>query len=135
MWINGYEYGLFMTPNDATIMAETLHIRGFIMKDVISAFLYEMALSYGQAENVLCMERIVWNVQVLRGILQRNDAHVLLLNEYGVNGYEYGLLHDEYMCKMIGYLMQKHRIHISDVIRFSVFRQSFLDNIKALFEL
>lgn len=133
MWINGYEFGLFMTPNDATVMGETMHIRGFILEDVVSAFMHELALTYGHAENVLCMQRLVWNVQVLRGILKRPDAHILLLNEYGVNGYEYAMLHDEHMCKMIGCIIQKHRLQISDVIRFSVFRQSFPENIKALF--
>ena len=45
MWINGYEYGLFMTPNDATVMGETLHVHGFIMDDVVSSFMYDLALS------------------------------------------------------------------------------------------
>ena len=94
MWINGYEYGLFMTPNDATVMGETMRIRGFIMEDVVTPFVHQLALSYGHAENILCMERIVWNVQVLRGIMTRPDAHFLLLHEYGLYGYEYTILHD-----------------------------------------
>lgn len=135
IWVNGYEYGLFMTPNDATVMGETLHINGFIMEDVVSPFLYQLAMSYGHAENVCCMEQIVWNVQVLRGVLKRPDAYILLLNEYGINGYEYALMHDEYMCTMIGSIMQQYKIHIHKVIRFSVFRQAFQENIKALFGL
>jgi len=133
MWVNGYEYGLFMTPNDATVMAETMHIRGFVMEDVVSTFMYQLAISFGHAENVLCMERMVWNVQVIRGILRRPDAYILLMNEYGVNGYEYVMLHDEHMCTMIGNLIHEHRIPIHKVIRFSVFSQCFPDNIKALF--
>ena len=135
MWINGYEYGLFMTPNDATVMGETMRIRGFIMEDVVTPFVHQLALSYGHAENILCMERIVWNVQVLRGIMTRPDAHFLLLHEYGLNGYEYTILHDTAMCTTLGGLMRAYNIHIHKVIRFSVFRQSFVENIKALFGL
>lgn len=135
MWVNGYEYGLFMTPNDATVMGETMHVRGIMAADVISDFVYELALSYGHAENILCIERIVWNVQVLRGVMRRKDAHLLLLQEYGVNGYEYTMLHDVGMCVMLGNLMRKYNIDIHRVIRFSVFRQSFVENIKALFDL
>ena len=133
MWVNGYEYGLFMTPNDAEVMAETLHINGFILEDVVSEFMYDLAFSYGHAENICCMETFVWNVQVLRGILRRPDAYILLLNNNGINGYEYALLHDEYICKWIGRLMRRHDIPLHRVIRFSVFRQSFTENIKALF--
>ena len=133
MWLNGYEYGLFMTPNDATVMGETLHINGLIIDDVVSIFMYDLALTYGHAENILCMERIVWNVQVLRGILKRPDAHVLLLHEYGLNGYEYAILHDEHICKLISFVLQERKIPIHKVIRFSVFRQSFVENIKAIF--
>ena len=133
MWLNGYEYGLFMTPNDATVMGETLHINGFILDDVVSSFMYELAISYGHAENILCMERFVWNVQVLRGILRRPDAHILLLNEYGLNGYEYAILHDEHICRLISFILQEKRIPIHEVIRYSVFRQSFVENIKAIF--
>ena len=133
MWLNGYEYGLFMTPNDATVMGETLHINGFIIDDVISSFMYELALSYGHAENILCMERIVWNVQVLRGILRRPDAHILLIHEYGLNGYEYAILHDEHICRLISFILREKKIAIHEVIRFSVFRQSFVENIKAIF--
>ena len=133
MWLNGYEYGLFMTPNDATVMGETLHINGFILDDVVSSFMYELAISYGHAENILCMERFVWNVQVLRGILRRPDAHILLLNEYGLNGYEYAILHDEHICRLISFILQEKRIPIHEVIRYSVLRQSFVKNIKAIF--
>ena len=133
LWVNGYEFGLFMTPNDATVMAETMHIHGCILEDVVSPFLYEIAISYGQTENITCMERIVWNVQVVRGIIERPDAHILLLQEYGVNGYEFTLLNDEFMCSVIGRLLQRNRIPIYLVIRYFVFQQSFLDNIKGLF--
>ena len=133
MWLNGYEYGLFMSPNDATVMGETLHINGFVLDDVVSSFMYELALSYGHAENILCMERIVWNVQVLRGILRRPDAHILLLNEYGLNGYEYAILHDEHICRLISFILREKKIPIHEVIRYSVFRQSFVENIKAIF--
>lgn len=135
IWINGYEYGLFMTPNDVTVMAETMHIHGMILEDVISPFLHELALSYGHAENISCMETFVWNVQVVRGILRRPDAHILFLHEYGVNGYEYVLLNDEYFCKELGRLMQNNRIPIHLVIRYSIFQQSHIDNIKALFRI
>ena len=134
MWVNGYEYGLFMTPKDATLLGETLHINGFILQDVVSAFMYEIALSYGHAENILCMETFKWNVQVLRGILRRPDAYILLLSGNDINGYEYAILHDEYLCKMIGNLLREHNIGIYKVIRFSIFRQSFKENIKALFD-
>lgn len=133
MWLNGYEYGLFMTPNDATVMGETLHINGFILDDVVSSFMYELALSYGHAENILCMERIVWNVQVLRGILRRPDAHILLIHEYGLNGYEYAILHDEHICRLISFILREKKIPIHKVIRYSVFCQSFEENIKAIF--
>lgn len=133
MWLNGYEYGLFMTPNDATVMGETLHTNGFIIDDVVSSVIYEIALTYGYAENILCMGRIVWNVQVLKGILRRPDAHILLLHNYGLNGYEYAILHDEYICKLIASMLRENNIPIHKVIRYSVFRQSFVENIKALF--
>ena len=135
MWINGYEYGLFMTPNDASVMGETIHVRGFVLDDVVSPFMYELALSYGHAENVLCMDRLVWNVQVVRGIMTRPDAHILLMNEYGLNGYEYILLHDLATCRILGHLIRRNKIRIYKVIRFSVFRQTFAENIKALFYL
>ena len=134
MWINGYEYGLFMTPKVSSAMSETLHINGFILEDVVSEFMYELALSYGHAENILCMEMFNWNVQVLRGILRRPDAYILLLNENGINGYEYALLHDVYLCKLIGNILQDNQIPIHKVIRFSIFRQSFIENIKALYD-
>lgn len=133
MWLNGYEYGLFMSPNDATVMGETLHINGFILDDVVSSFMYELAISYGHAENILCMERFVWNVQVLRGILRRPDAHILLIHEYGLNGYEYAILHDEHICRLISFILQEKKIPIHKVIRYYVFRQSFVENIKAIF--
>ena len=133
IWLNGYEYGLFMTPNDATMMGETLHINGFILDDVVSSFMYELAMSYGHAENILCMETFIWNVQVLRGVLKRPDAYILLLHKYGLNGYEYALLHDRYLCKVIGNIIRKNKIPIHKVIRYSVFCQSFDENIKAIF--
>ncbi len=135
MWINGYEYGLFMTANDASVMGETMHISGFILEDVISPFMYDLALSYGHAENIECMERFVWNVQVVRGIMKRPDAHILLLNQNGLNGYEYILLYDLSMCRILGHLIRRNHIRIHKVIRFSVFRQTFTENIKALFYL
>ena len=133
IWINGYEYGLFMSPKEASLMGETLHINGFILEDVVSEFMYDLAFSYGHAENICCMETFVWNVQVLRGILRRPDAYILLLNENGINGYEYAVLHDEYLCKIIGNILRENKIPIYKVIRFSIFRQSFNENIKALF--
>jgi len=135
MWINGYEYGLFMTPNDASIMGETLHVNGFIMEDAVSSFIHHLALTYGHAENILCMKHIVWNIQVVQGILKRPDAHMILMSEDILNGYEYVVLHDVTLCNMIGHLIRKNSIPISKVIRFSVFRQSFPENIKALFNL
>lgn len=133
MWVNGYEYGLFMTPKVATMMGETLHVNGFIMEDAVSPFIHHLALTYGHAENVLCMGHIRWNIQVVRGILKRPDAHILLLSEHGVNGYEYVLLHDITLCNMIGQFIRNNSLCIYKVVRFSVFRQSFQENIKALF--
>ena len=135
MWINGYEYGLFLTPRDAAILGETMHIHGLMFEDVVSEFMHALALTYGHAENILCMERVDWNIQVVEGIITRADAHFILLREHGLNGYEYIVLHDVHACVLIGKLMRQHNIPIHKVIRFSVFRQSFTENIKALFGL
>lgn len=132
-WLNGYEYGLFMSTNDATIMGEMLHIHGLILEDVVNRSYVELAVRRGYKENVVCMDRIVWNVQVLRGLLKRNDAYKLLMVEYGLNGYEYALMHDEHLSREIGKLIVEKDITIRSVVRYRVFLKLQAQNIKALF--
>ena len=109
-WINGYEYGLFTTKREAVMLGETMHIQGLIVDDLVSPFIYELALSHGHVENVRCMEQIRWNVQVLEGIVRRPDAFILLRGRHAVNGYEYALLHDTYLSKIVGQIMRYRRI-------------------------
>ena len=132
-WLNGYEYGLFMTPNDATVMGETLHVNGLILEDVVNCSYIELAVRRGYKENVECMDRIVWNVQVLRGLLKRKDAYKLLMLRYGLNGYEYALMHDEHLSREIGKLIVEKDITIRSVVRYRVFLKLQSQNIKALF--
>ncbi len=132
-WLNGYEYGLFMSTNDATIMGEMLHIHGLILEDVVNCSYVELAVRRGYRENVVCMKHIVWNVQVLRGILKRNDACELLMSRHGLNGYEYAFMHDEHLSKEVGKLMKANDLSISSVVRYRVFLKLQTQNIKALF--
>lgn len=132
-WLNGYEYGLFMTQNDATVMGETLHINGLILEDVVNRSYIELAAQRGYTDNVECMGRIVWNVQVLRGLLKRKDAYKLLTVRYGLNGYEYALMHDEHLSREIGKLIVDKDIAIRSVVRYGVFIKVKTQNIKALF--
>ena len=131
-WINGYEFGLFMSTNIATVMAETLHIHGMIMPDAVSQHIHQLALIRGYVENVRCMECIIWNTSVLRGIIKRPDAYSLLLREHGTNGYEYALLCDLHMCTEIACLLKHYDVPVTSVIRYHVFKQSPKRNIKAL---
>ena len=80
------------------------------------------------------MERM--NAQVVRITMKRSDARILFLHflqEYGVHGYEFTLLNNEFMCCVIGRILQRNRIPIHLVIRYFVFQQSFTENIKGLF--
>ena len=131
-WINGYEFGLFMSTNVATVMAETLHIHGMIMEDVVSPYIHQLAFTRGYVENVRCMQRIVWNVDVVRGLIRRPDAYSLLSVAYGTNGYEYALLYDLHLCKEISKLLNHYEMPVSSVIRYRVFKQSPKQNIKAI---
>ena len=131
-WINGYEFGLFMSTNVATIMAETLHIHGMIMEDAVSPYIHQIAFVKGYVENIKCMQCIVWNVDVLRGIIRRPDAYSLLLTLYGTNGYEYALMHDLDLSKEIGKLLRHYEVQVSSVVRHCVFKQSPKRNIKAM---
>lgn len=131
-WINGYEFGLFMSTNVATVMAETLHIHGMVMEDTVSPYIHQLAFIRGYVENVKCMQRIVWNVDVLRGIIRRPDAYSLLLETYGINGYEYALMHDLDLSKEIGKMLKHYEVPISSVVRYCVFKQSPKCNIKAI---
>ena len=132
-WINGYEYGLFMSPNDATVMGETLHINGLLMEDVVAPSYVLLAKSRGYIENILCMKRIVWNVQVLRGIMRRKDAYKVLMTRYGLNGYEYALMHDEHLSREIGKLIFEKDVTVRSVVRYGVFIKVNKQNIKAMF--
>jgi len=131
-WINGYEFGLFMSTNVATIMAETLHIHGMTMDDTVSPHIHQLALIRGYVENVRCMQRIVWNVDVLRGLIMRPDAYSLLLKPYGTNGYEYALMHDLHLCEEISKMLKHYEMPVHSVIRYCVFKQSPKSNIKAI---
>lgn len=131
-WINGYEFGLFAHKREAIMLGETMHIQGLIIDDVVSPFVYELALSHGHAENIRCMEHIRWNVQILEGIVRRPDAFILLRGMHAVNGYEYALLYDTHLSKIVGQIMRYRRIPFSSVIRYSVFQQSPTNNIKAM---
>lgn len=132
-WLNGYEYGLFMTTDDATIMGETLHINSLLLEDVVTRSYIELAVRRGYVENVRCMKRIVWNVQVLRGLMARSDAYTILMDRCGLNGYEYALMHDEHMSREIGKLIKVYNMKICSLVRYSVFKKVKVQNIKALF--
>ena len=131
-WINGYEFGLFSDVRKCRIMAETLHIRGMVISDVVSPFIHQLALIRGYEKNVRAMEKIVWNIPVVRGIMNRPDGYILMLEEYGLNGYEYTLLHDKSLSNEIGRMIKYHQIPLHKVIRYCVFKQSPQSNIKAL---
>ena len=131
-WINGYEFGLFMSTNVATVMAEILHIHGMIMEDAVSPYIHQIALTKGYIENIKCMQRTIWNVNVLKGIIRRPDAYTLLLRSYGTNGYEYALMHDLALSKEIGKMLKHYEVPVSSVVRYCVFKQSPKCNIKAL---
>ena len=131
-WINGYEFGLFTNENITRLMAETMHIKGRILEDVVSPTVHQAALIGGHWSNVRIMETIIWNVPVILGIIKRPDAHILLRQVYGLNGYEYAILHDKSLCKELGRMMKHYNIPLYQVIRFSVFKQSPYENIKTI---
>ena len=132
-WLNGYEYGLFMSTNDATIMGEMLHIHGLILEDVVNYSYVDLAMRRGYNENVVCMKRIVWNIPVLRGILKRNDACDLLMCCHGLNGYEYALMYDKCLSREVGKIMKVNHMGISSAVRYKIFLKIKTQNIKALF--
>lgn len=131
-WINAYEFGLFTDESTTRLMGETLHIHGMVMSDVVAPFIHQLACVRGYEKNVRAMERFVWNIPVVRGIIRRPDSYILMTEEYGLNAYEYTILHDRFMSGEIGRMMKYHRIPIYKVIRYDVFKKSPQANIKAL---
>lgn len=131
-WINGYEFGLFTGENNSRIMAETLHVHGMIMSDVVSPVIHQLALVRGYEKSVRAMERFVWNMPVIRGIHIRPDGYILMTESHGLNAYEYTLLNDTFMSGEIGRMLKYHQIPLYRVVRYSVFKKSPPANIKAL---
>ena len=131
-WINGYEFGLFTGEKNARIMAETLHIHGMIMSDVVSPVIHQLALLRGYEKSVRAMERFRWNMPAIRGIFNRPDGYILMLEGHGLNAYEYTLLHDTFMSGKVGHMIKYHQIPLYKVVRYCVFKKSPPANIKAL---
>lgn len=131
-WINGYEFGLFTGEKNARILAETLHIHGMIMTDVVSPFIHHLALIRGYEKSVRAMEGFRWNMPVIRGIFKRPDGYMLMTEGRGLNAYEYTLLNDTFMSGEIGCMLKYHQIPLYKVVRYCVFKKSPPANIKAL---
>ena len=132
-WLNGYEYGVFMEEDTCLLLAETMQIQGFLLDDVVSPFVVHTAHVLGYRKQILNMKNIHWSVPVIKGLMRRPDIHFLLANRYGsFNGYEYALLHDFELSVNIGCLIRHNDMMINKCIRYSVFKQSPKQNIKAI---
>lgn len=131
-WINGYEFGLFTDERKCRMMGEIMQIHGMIISDVVSPLIHHLALLRGYLRNAKAMEKFVWNMPVIRGIINRPDGYILMAESYGLNAYEYTVLHDTFMSGEIGHMLRYHRVPVHKVIRYSVFKQSPPPNIKAL---
>ena len=131
-WINGYEYGLFMPLEVVRSMTRIMHSEGMLIDDVVSPFMYHVAVVSGNIQNVRCMEEVIWSVSVLYGLICRPDSYKLLAHRNVFNGYEFALLHDIVLSREIGYIIRHYDLLIHKVIAFRVFTKSPVENIKAM---
>ena len=133
-WVNGYEYGMFMSPDTCLLLAETMQLHGFIMDDVVSPFIQHLACVRGFREQITNMRSLCWSVPVIKGLLRRPDIHMLLAEKTGfLNGYEYALLNDYELSVEIGFMIRHHEILIHECISYEIFKMSPPNNAKALF--
>lgn len=133
-WVNGYEFGLFMSEDMCLLLAETMHLQGFLIDDVVSPFIQHLALRRGYAQHVRNLRDIQWSVPIIKGLMRRPDIHMLLRERSGIlNGYEHAVFHDYELSQEIGRMIRHQDMCIHQCIRFQVFKQSPLMNVRALF--
>ena len=133
-WVNGYEFGLFMSEDMCLLLAETMQTQGFLIDDVVSVFIQHLALDRGYVQHVRNLRDIRWSVPVIKGLMRRPDIHTLLREKTGNwNGYEYALYHDYELSQEIGCLIRHQGACVHQCISFRIFKGSPLNNVRALF--
>lgn len=132
IWVNGYEYGLFGQASTCVLLAKTMQVQGKVFDNMVRSSIVDLAKKHNKADQIRIMKVIYWDLDIIRAMLKRCDAHkILRQGEY--NAYEMALYEDKYLSSQIGRLIKSNDTKISDIIKHKVFVSSPIENINALF--
>ena len=128
-YMNAYEYALFTDTDLCHRLSNCMHAQGLVVRDTVTPYVMHLAMISNNVHNYAALAKIKWNERTFQGVLKRPDALKLLMRkDYGLNGFEFGLT---ILPKLVGTLISKHDLRISNVIRFKHFKKC--KGIKRLF--
>ena len=134
VWVNGYEYGLFGQASTCVLLAKTMQAQGKLFDNMVRSSIVDLAKKHNKAAQIRIMKVIYWDLDIIRAMLKRCDAHKIL-NQGEYNAYEMALYEDTYLCKKLSSVVKSNDIKISDIVKHKVFVSSPIDNINALFNM